>query len=62
MVMPICHLDNHFFDIYFKVLSDMMIEHNVHESLIGGANIFEDERHDVVVVALVGHERGFGEI
>lgn len=50
MLMPICWLDNYFVDIYLEVPFDMMGDHNVNESLVGGVNAFEAERHDVIVV------------
>lgn len=60
MDVPLDRLDNNVLNIYLEVLLDLMGEHNVHESLVCGTDVFETERYDiVVVVTLVRHEGSF---
>lgn len=53
VTIPLCHLDNHVFDLYLKVLPNLMGKYSVHESLVCGTNVLEAEGCDTVVVVMV---------
>ena len=53
MIMPICRLNNHVIDIYFKISPNLVGEDCVHETLACGTNIFYAEGQNIVVVVVM---------
>lgn len=53
MFMSVNSLYFHIIHIDLYVPPNLVGEHNIDESMVGGANILEAERHDVVVVKMI---------
>lgn len=53
MVVPLDSLHYHIINIDLYVPPNMVGEHDVHDSLVGGANIVEVEGCDIIVVVVV---------
>lgn len=53
MIVSLCRLDDHVVNINLKVPPYLMGKDSVHESMVHGTNIFEAERHNIIVVVSI---------
>lgn len=58
MDVPLVSFLYHAINIYLYVLPNLVGEHTIHESLVGGTNILKADEHDIVVVVIVFQHEG----